>query len=54
VPCIVVSIDYWLGPEYKFPTMLGDFEEGFNWVCLAFSLKITEIKENTELRMTKV
>lgn len=32
VPCIVVSIDYRLGPEFKFPTMLDDFEEGFNWV----------------------
>lgn len=32
VPCIVVSIDYRLGPTHKFPTMLNDFEEGFNWV----------------------
>lgn len=32
VPCIVISIDYRLGPKYKFPTMLNDFETGFNWV----------------------
>jgi versiconal hemiacetal acetate esterase len=32
VPCIVVSIDYRLGPKFKFPTMLDDFETGFNWV----------------------
>jgi acetyl esterase/lipase len=32
LPCIVVSIDYRLGPKYKFPTMLNDFEAGFNWV----------------------
>ncbi|PMD45575.1 alpha/beta-hydrolase [Hyaloscypha variabilis F] len=31
VPCIVVSIDYRLGPKFKFPTMLDDFETGFNW-----------------------
>ncbi|KAH8594259.1 Alpha/Beta hydrolase protein [Bisporella sp. PMI_857] len=31
LPCIVVSIDYRLGPKYKFPTMLDDFEIGFNW-----------------------
>ena len=34
VPCIVVSIDYRLGPEFKFPTMLNDFETGFNWVSV--------------------
>ena len=32
VPCVVVSVDYRLGPKYKFPTMLDDFEEAFNWV----------------------
>jgi versiconal hemiacetal acetate esterase len=32
LPCIVISIDYRLGPRYKFPTMLNDFEAGFNWV----------------------
>lgn len=35
VPCIVVSVDYRLGPKYKFPTMLNDFEDGFNWVRLS-------------------
>ena len=34
VPCIVVSIDYRLGPKFKFPTMLNDFETGFNWVSV--------------------
>jgi acetyl esterase/lipase len=32
VPCIVVSIDYRLRPEFKFPTVLNDFETGFKWV----------------------
>lgn len=35
MPCIVVSIDYRLGPDHKFPTMLNDFEEGFNWVLFS-------------------
>jgi versiconal hemiacetal acetate esterase len=35
VPCVVVSVDYRLGPKYKFPTMLDDFEEAFNWVTCA-------------------
>ena len=39
LPCIVVSIDYRLGPRYKFPTMLNDFEAGFNWVSKLLNFK---------------
>jgi len=32
LPCIFISIDYQLGPNHKFPTMLNDLETWFNWV----------------------
>ena len=31
-PCVVVSIDYRLGPKYKLPTMLEDVITAYDWV----------------------
>ncbi|PMD29297.1 hypothetical protein L207DRAFT_616058 [Hyaloscypha variabilis F] len=30
IPCIIISINYRLGPTLKYPTTLDDFETGFN------------------------
>ncbi|TGO69961.1 hypothetical protein BOTNAR_0005g00430 [Botryotinia narcissicola] len=31
VPCVLVSVDYRLGPEHKFPAMLDDSVKAFEW-----------------------
>lgn len=31
-PCIIVSVDYRLGPKYKLPTMLDDSVKAYAWV----------------------
>ncbi|CCD53122.1 hypothetical protein QC760_001544 [Botrytis cinerea] len=31
VPCVLVSVDYRLGPKYKVPTMLDDSVKAFEW-----------------------
>ncbi|KAH8802573.1 lipase/esterase-like protein [Xylogone sp. PMI_703] len=31
IPCIVVSVDYKLGPRFKFPVMVDDCVAAFNW-----------------------
>jgi versiconal hemiacetal acetate esterase len=32
-PCIIVSVEYRLTPEHKFPTPLDDSIDAFDWVC---------------------
>lgn len=32
-PCIIVSVDYRLGPEHKLPVMVEDTITVYNWVC---------------------
>lgn len=32
-PCVIVSVDYRLGPKFKFPVMLDDSLAGARWVC---------------------
>lgn len=32
LPCVIVSVEYRLAPEYKSPTQLEDAYEGWNWV----------------------
>jgi versiconal hemiacetal acetate esterase len=32
LPCVIVSVEYRLAPEYKSPTQLEDAREGWNWV----------------------
>lgn len=33
LPCVVVSVDYRLGPKWKMPVMIDDCVFAFNWVC---------------------
>ena len=33
VPCIIVSVDYRLGPKHKMPVMVDDTMAGYKWVC---------------------
>lgn len=32
VPCIIVSVDYRLGPQHKMPVMVDDTMAGYKWV----------------------
>lgn len=36
-PCVIVSVDYRLGPKYKMPVMLEDSLAAAQWVCFASS-----------------
>lgn len=33
VPCVIVSVDYRLGPKHKMPAIFDDSVKAFEWVC---------------------
>ena len=39
-PCVIISVDYRLGPKFKLPVMLEDSLTAYRWVCSLYTLLI--------------
>ena len=53
-PTILVSVDYRLGPDHKWPTQLQDCLTVYNWVCFEARSSYCSVRLNEAFRFDKI